>query len=187
MAIVFGLETPKVLAKSDIWIPKCTKGGSPVWDFFLNFPNLFLVASLKAAQQSGRVRNAHSLSPKNLPWMFANLSVFALVAGTWGTSQWLHQGPFDRKHKWWPSLKISLKLGGQNKLEKDKHAFWILDPSVSTLGSKYFLCYEKAVETLQKCHLSSKFFLSQRKVFWVITRPRRSCPQASERRLGSHP
>ena len=64
--------------RSDIWIPKCTKGGSPVWDFFLNFPNLFLVASLKAAQQSGRVRNAHSLSPKNLPWMFANLSVFAL-------------------------------------------------------------------------------------------------------------
>ena len=36
VAIVFGLESPTLLAQSDIYIPKCTEGGGPpVYEIFL--------------------------------------------------------------------------------------------------------------------------------------------------------
>ena len=35
VAIVFGLENPTFVAKSHIFIPQCTEGGTPVEELFL--------------------------------------------------------------------------------------------------------------------------------------------------------
>ena len=48
MAIVFGPESPTFLAKSDIFIPKCTEGGREggdptVWEIFLKNASLSIL------------------------------------------------------------------------------------------------------------------------------------------------